>query len=179
MKCYKTWSCHFSTDCCTMYMCEDRNSSPLRFYHWMDLLQNMNSLRWEFVVLGSSDVYLWHLELELKYSWDNSSSSRVSLGADKDQEVSCPRGRLPVETILSAALGIFTHLMCIIAHGKCTTVWHRVVYPPMETRSWPPLGLGVIGHAWGNFLAGNSPQTGVFFFSTGKEGEKLILFKKV
>ena len=71
----------------------------------MDLLQNMNSLRWEFVVLGCSDVYL---ELELKYSWDNSSSSRVSLGADKDQEVSCPRGRLPVETILSAALGIFT-----------------------------------------------------------------------
>ena len=48
----------------------------------------------------------------------------------------------------------------------------------METRSWPPLGLGVIGHAWGNFLAGNSPQTGVFFFSTGKEGEKLVLFKK-
>ena len=25
------------------------------------------------------------------------ASARVSLGADKDQEVSCPRGRLPVE----------------------------------------------------------------------------------
>ena len=37
--------------------------------------------------------------------------------------------------------------------------------------------VGVIAHAWGNFLAGNSPQTGVFFFSTGKEGEKLVLFK--
>ena len=142
MKCYKTWSCHFSTDCCTMYKCEDRNSSPLRFYHWMDLLQNMNSLRWEFVVLGSSDVYLWHLELELKYSWDNSSSSRVSLGADKDQEVSCPRGRLPVETILSAALGIFT----LNVYYCPWEVYHSVTPGsiPMYTPVYPCMPMGSI-----------------------------------